>query len=401
MSDSYVLAIDAGTTGVRCRAVHADGRPSVSSYREFTQHFPEPGRVEHDAAEIWNAVRITFAEVVASQGTPAAIGITNQRETVVAWNRSTGEVHGRAIVWQDRRTADLCERLTNAGALETVRSLSGLVLDPYFSGTKIAWMLANGVPRHPDVVFGTIDSWILWNLTGGEVLATDPSNASRTMLFDIRSLRWSDTLGDLLGVPIANLPEVRPSSGRLGVTRAEGLPSGVPVSGIAGDQQAALFGQACFRPGMAKNTYGTGSFVLMNIGDRCPDPSPGLLTTVAWSIADSHGTVETSYALEGSFNGCATVWGSSARRRRSGRWHRPSSTVAEFSSFRPSPVSEAHGGTRTLAEASSASRAARLVRTSPVPWSRPWRCKPVTRSGRWSRRADDASRIFASTAGPR
>ena len=310
MSDSYVLAIDAGTTGVRCRAVHADGRPSVSSYREFTQHFPEPGRVEHGAAEIWNAVRITFAEVVASQGTPAAIGITNQRETVVAWNRSTGEVHGRAIVWQDRRTADLCERLTNAGALETVRSLSGLVLDPYFSGTKIAWMLANGVPRHPDVVFGTIDSWILWNLTGGEVLATDPSNASRTMLFDIRSLRWSDTLGDLLGVPIANLPEVRPSSGRLGVTRAEGLPSGVPVSGIAGDQQAALFGQACFRPGMAKNTYGTGSFVLMNIGDRCPDPSPGLLTTVAWSIADSHGTVETSYALEGSIfvTGAAVQW---------------------------------------------------------------------------------------------
>lgn len=310
MSDSYVLAIDAGTTGVRCRAVRADGRPSVSSYREFTQHFPEPGWVEHDAVEIWNAVRVTFAEVVASQGTPAAIGITNQRETVVAWNRSTGEVHGRAIVWQDRRTADHCERLTNAGAIETVRSLSGLVLDPYFSGTKIAWMLANGAPRHPDVVFGTIDSWILWNLTGGEVLATDPSNASRTMLFDIRSLRWSDTLGDLLGVPIANLPEVRPSSSRFGVTRADGLPTGVPVSGIAGDQQAALFGQACFRPGMAKNTYGTGSFVLMNIGDRCPDPSPGLLTTVAWSIADSHGGVETSYALEGSIfvTGAAVQW---------------------------------------------------------------------------------------------
>lgn len=149
MSDSYVLAIDAGTTGVRCRAVRADGRPSVSSYREFTQHFPEPGWVEHDAVEIWNAVRVTFAEVVASQGTPAAIGITNQRETVVAWNRSTGEVHGRAIVWQDRRTADHCERLTNAGAIDTVRSLSGLVLDPYFSGTKIAWMLANGAPATP------------------------------------------------------------------------------------------------------------------------------------------------------------------------------------------------------------------------------------------------------------
>lgn len=310
MSDPYVLAIDAGTTGVRCRCVHADGRPSVSSYREFTQYFPEPGWVEHDAIEIWNAVRATFAEIVAHQGTPVAIGITNQRETVVAWNRATGEVHGRAIVWQDRRTTDHCERLVSAGALETVRSLCGLVLDPYFSGTKIAWMLAHGVPRSPDVVFGTIDSWILWNLTGGEVLATDPSNASRTMLFDIRSLQWSDTLGDLLGVPISNLPEVRPSSGRFGVTRADGLPNGVPVSGIAGDQQAALFGQACFRPGMAKNTYGTGSFVLMNVGDRCPDPSPGLLTTVAWSIADSKGVVETSYALEGSIfvTGAAVQW---------------------------------------------------------------------------------------------
>jgi len=310
MSDPYVLAIDAGTTGVRCRCVYADGRPSVSSYREFTQYFPEPGWVEHDAIEIWNAVRATFAEIVAHQGTPVAIGITNQRETVVAWNRATGEVHGRAIVWQDRRTTDHCERLVNAGALETVRSLCGLVLDPYFSGTKIAWMLAHGVPRGPDVVFGTIDSWILWNLTGGEVLATDPSNASRTMLFDIRSLQWSDTLGDLLGVPISNLPEVRPSSGRFGVTRADGLPIGVPVSGIAGDQQAALFGQACFRPGMAKNTYGTGSFVLMNVGDRCPDPSPGLLTTVAWSIADSNGVIETSYALEGSIfvTGAAVQW---------------------------------------------------------------------------------------------
>jgi glycerol kinase len=310
MSNSYVLAIDAGTTGVRCRAVHSDGRPSVSSYREFTQHFPEPGWVEHDPIEIWNAVRITFAEVVATEGTPAAIGITNQRETVVAWNRATGEVHGRAIVWQDRRTAEHCERLARDGALDTVRSITGLVLDPYFSGTKMAWMLANGVPRHPDVVFGTIDSWILWNLTGGDVLATDPSNASRTMLFDIRTLRWSEPLGDLLGVPVSNLPDVLPSSGRFGVTRAEGLPTGVPVSGIAGDQQAALFGQACFRPGMAKNTYGTGSFVLMNVGADCPAPSPGLLTTVAWSVRGADGTVDTAYALEGSIfvTGAAVQW---------------------------------------------------------------------------------------------
>jgi glycerol kinase len=310
MSGSYVLAIDAGTTGVRCRSVHPDGRPSVSSYREFTQYFPEPGRVEHDPVEIWNAVRTTFAEVVAAEGVPETIGITNQRETVVAWNRSTGEVHGRAIVWQDRRTAEHCERLTHGGALDTVRSITGLVLDPYFSGTKIAWLLDNGVPRHPDVVFGTIDSWILWNLTGGDVLATDPSNASRTMLFDIRSLRWSEPLGDLLGVPVTNLPDVRPSSGRFGLTRAEDLPTGIPVSGIAGDQQAALFGQACFRPGMAKNTYGTGSFVLMNVGADCPAPSPGLLTTVAWSIGNSDGDVDTTYALEGSIfvTGAAVQW---------------------------------------------------------------------------------------------
>ncbi len=310
MSEPYVLAIDAGTTGVRCRAVHPDGRAGATSYREFTQHFPEPGWVEHDPVEIWNAVRATFADVVAVEGVPATIGITNQRETVVAWNRRSGEVHGRAIVWQDRRTAEHCESLTRAGALEEVRSITGLVLDPYFSGTKISWMLAHGVPRGGDVVFGTIDSWILWNLTGGEVLATDPSNASRTMLFDIGQLHWSESLCDLLDVPRSSMPEVRPSSGRFGVTRAPGLPTGVPVSGIAGDQQAALFGQACFRAGMAKNTYGTGSFVLMNVGPHRPEPSPGLLTTVAWSIARPDGTVDTAYALEGSIfvTGAAVQW---------------------------------------------------------------------------------------------
>ena len=226
------MAIDAGTTGVRCRAVFVDDQEVVAAYREFTQHFPEPGWVEHDAEEIWRAVVETFNEVVAQIGTPLAIGITNQRETVVAWNRATGEVYGRAIVWQDRRSAPMCEKLSSDGHLETVRSITGLVLDPYFSGTKMAWMLEHGVPVSSDLALATIDSWILWKLTHGEVFATDPSNASRTMLFDIRSLTWSPTMSELLGVPLQCLPEVRPSSGRFGITASPQLPTGIPISGI-------------------------------------------------------------------------------------------------------------------------------------------------------------------------
>lgn len=306
-----VIAIDAGTTGVRSRAVFTDA-PSVSSYREFGQHYPEPGQVEHDAVEIWERVRDTLldvvAEVAAQGATVAAIGITNQRETVLAWSRTTGEPYGTAIVWQDRRTAARCDELTEAGALPRVREITGLVLDPYFSGTKVEWLLANrDIPVTDDLAIGTIDSWLLWNLTGGEVHATDPSNASRTMLFDIRTLGWSAEMCDLLHVPMSALPTVMPSSGRFGVTSDRcGIPAGIPVSGIAGDQQAALFGQACFVPGTAKNTYGTGSFVLMNVGDRCPPPTEGMLTTVAWTLAD--GT--TAYALEGSIfvTGAAIQW---------------------------------------------------------------------------------------------
>lgn len=306
-SEPFVVAIDAGTTGVRSRAVFTDDRPPVASYREFPQYFPEPGRVEHDADEIWQAVRATLAEVVAQVGTPSAIGITNQRETVVAWDRATGRPYGRAIVWQDRRTAGMCDALRAEGHLELVREQTGLVLDPYFSGTKMAWLLSEGVPAGPQLALGTIDSWVLWNLTGGEVFATDPSNASRTMLYDIGALDWSTELADLLGVPLDALPEVRPSSGRFGITSDRcGAPAGIPVSGIAGDQQAALFGQACFQPGTAKNTYGTGSFVLMNVGATCPRPSEGMLTTVAWTLAD--GT--TAYALEGAIfvTGAAVQW---------------------------------------------------------------------------------------------
>ena len=304
------MAIDAGTTGVRCRAVFIDGQEVVAAYREFTQHFPEPGWVEHDAEEIWRAVVETFNEVVAQIGTPLAIGITNQRETVVAWNRSTGEVYGRAIVWQDRRSAPMCEKLSLDGHLETVRSITGLVLDPYFSGTKMAWMLEHGVPVSSDLALATIDSWILWKLTDGQVFATDPSNASRTMLFDIRSLEWSSTMSELLGVPVTFLPKVLPSSGRFGTTASPELPMGIPISGIAGDQQSALFGQTCFTTGMAKNTYGTGSFILMNVGSQCPEPTTGLLTTVAWSISHSDGTVTTAYALEGAIfvTGAAVQW---------------------------------------------------------------------------------------------
>lgn len=305
---TWVLALDAGTTGVRSRAVFADGRPSVGAYSEFGQHFPRPGWVEHDATEIWDVAKQTILEVMAAVGEPpAAIGITNQRETVVAWNRATGEPYARAIVWQDRRTADRCAALAAAGHLALIRDRTGLVLDPYFSATKVEWLLANGVPPSADLAIGTIDTWLLWNLTGGEVLATDPSNASRTMLLDITTLAWSDELLELFGVPARALGTVLPSSGRFGVTSARsGVPAGIPISGIAGDQQAALFGQCCIRPGMAKNTYGTGSFVLLNVGGVCPPPAEGLLTTVAWTLAD--GT--TAYALEASIfvTGAAVQW---------------------------------------------------------------------------------------------
>jgi glycerol kinase len=310
VSSSYVLAIDAGTTGVRSRAVFQDGRPSVSSYREFTQHFPRPGWVEHDADEIWAAVKTTFSDVVGQCGTPDAIGITNQRETVVAWSRKTGRTFGAAIVWQDRRTAETCDRLAAEGHLPTIRRTTGLVLDPYFSGTKMAWMLDNGVVASSDLAFGTIDSWLIWKLTGGKIFATDPSNASRTMLFDIRSMTWSEEMSRILGVPLHTLPEVRPSSGRFGTTECDELPKGIPISGVAGDQQSALFGQACFRTGMAKNTYGTGSFLLMNVGPTCPEPTEGLLTTVAWTLANRDGSHSTTYALEGAIfvTGAAVQW---------------------------------------------------------------------------------------------
>ena len=304
---AVVIAIDAGTTGIRSRAVYADGSPSVSAYQEFTQYFPTPGWVEHDANEIWQAVHATLSAVIAQVNAPiAAIGITNQRETVLAWDKLTGKPYGKAIVWQDRRTADRCGEL--ASELPLVRAKTGLVLDPYFSGSKMEWLLVHGnVPNTAQLALGTIDSWIIWNLTQGAAFVTDASNASRTMLFDITAMKWSPELCSLFGVPMRALPTVVASSGRAGVTAASaGIPAGIPISGIAGDQQAALFGQACFETGSSKNTYGTGSFVLMNVGTTCPQPTEGMLTTVAWDL----GTGETTYALEGAIfvTGSAIQW---------------------------------------------------------------------------------------------
>ena len=312
---SVVVAIDAGTTGVRAIAFDHGGAAVDGAYREFTQHFPRPGWVEHDAEEIWDVTQAVLGDLGDRLGdrTVAAVGITNQRETAVVWDAATGRPLHRALVWQDRRTADWCDELEAAGHLPVVRERTGLVLDPYFSGSKLHWLFTTGgVPTGPDTRFGTVDSWLVWKLTGGAAHITDPSNASRTLLYDIRALAWDDELCDLFGVPPHVLPEVRPSSGRYGVTTAEvaGLGAGVPVSGIAGDQQAALFGQACFEPGMTKNTYGTGSFVLMNVGDTCPPPVEGLLTTVAWTIPGSGGPPTTAYALEGSIfiTGAAVQW---------------------------------------------------------------------------------------------
>jgi glycerol kinase len=313
---TVLLAIDAGTTGVRSLAINTSGRAIATSYREFPQHFPQPGWVEHDAQDIWRVTQETLRDVSAQMRDAdeqiAAIGITNQRETVVVWDRTTAQPLARAIVWQDRRTAERCDALRAAGHEPDIRRLTGLVLDPYFSATKLEWLLRNGAvaASDPNLAFGTVDSWLLWNLTGGSsggVHATDPSNASRTMLYDIGACEWSDHLCGLFGIPRSCLPDVMPSSGRFGVTDpdcAAGL--AVPVGGIAGDQQSALFGQACVEPGMTKNTYGTGSFVLTNVGTTMPDPVEGLLTTIAWSLTPGR----TTYAMEGAIfvTGAAVQW---------------------------------------------------------------------------------------------
>jgi glycerol kinase len=323
-SSPVVVAIDAGTSGVRSVVVDHQGSVVDLAYRELNQHFPRPGWVEHDPVEIWDSVAATLAEVAGrltdTDRIPVAIGITNQRETVVAWDRRTGRPLHNAIVWQDSRTAADCDSLVEAGHLPLVRARTGLVLDPYFSATKMRWMLQHGgVEPSPDLALGTVDAWVLWNLTGGTadgLFATDATNASRTLLYDIVDRRWSAELCDVFELSLAHLPEVRPSCGRFAPVAADAvggdsLLAGVPISGVAGDQHAALFGQVCFEPGMAKATYGTGSFVLMNVGGECPAPVDGLLSTLAWDLGAAAGTGSpVAYALEGSVfvSGAAVQW---------------------------------------------------------------------------------------------
>jgi glycerol kinase len=311
----YVLALDQGTTGSTALVVDADGAVCARGYAELPQHFPRPGWVEHEPEDIWATVEIAATAALRAAGVAggeiAAIGITNQRETTIVWERASGRPIHRAIVWQCRRTAEACDRLKADGLEGLFRRKTGLVLDAYFSGTKIAWLLdhvpgARARAERGELAFGTVDTWLLWRLTRGAVHATDPSNASRTLCFDIEKLAWDGELAGALGVPMTLFPEVRPSAGVFGETAAGGaLPAGIPIAGIAGDQQAALFGQNCLEPGTAKNTYGTGCFLLLNTGERPVTSTHGLVTTVAWSLGG-----RVSYALEGSvfIAGAAIQW---------------------------------------------------------------------------------------------
>jgi glycerol kinase len=309
---SYVLALDQGTTSSRAIVFDAEGSAVAFAQGEFRQIYPQPGQVEHAAEEIWGSQVAVAAEAIARAGITArdlaAVGITNQRETTVIWERATGRPVCNAIVWQDRRTADLCDRLRSDGLEPLFRERTGLLLDPYFSGTKIAWMLANVPGAHAaaeagELAFGTVDSWLIWKLTGGALHATDATNASRTLLWNIHTGAWDPELLDALGVPAAMLPEVRSSSEVYAETLPGILGAPVPLAGVAGDQQSALFGQACVKPGMAKNTYGTGCFLLLNTGARPVASASRLLTTPACRIGPAQ-----DYALEGSvFVGGAVV----------------------------------------------------------------------------------------------
>lgn len=312
MSNQYILALDQGTTSSRSLVFDGAGRVVAMAQQEFSQHFPQPGWVEHDPAEILSTQFATAREAVANAGLTmadiAAIGITNQRETTVVWDRATGQAIHNAIVWQDRRTADFCDELREAGEAGRIRAATGLELDAYFSGTKAAWILdhvdgARERAKRGELAFGTVDSFLIWHLTGGEVHATDPSNASRTLLYNLHDLAWDPGMLDLFRVPASVLPDVQPSSGVYGHATALSSEHAPPIAGVAGDQQSALFGQQCTAPGMVKNTYGTGCFMLMNTGTKAVASQHRLLTTVAWQIGD-----ETHYALEGSiFMGGATV----------------------------------------------------------------------------------------------
>ncbi len=310
----YILSLDQGTTSSRTILFDLEGNPVATAQQEFTQHYPKPGWVEHNAEEIWESQLATVKQCLARAGVSpekiVAIGVTNQRETTVIWNKKNGKPVGHAIVWQDRRTVDICEGLKQRGLAETFRKRTGLVLDPYFSGTKIKWMLDNEPSLRPlaekgELACGTIDSWLIYKLTGGAVHATDVSNASRTLLFNIHKLAWDDELLEILTVPRSLLPEVKASAADFGTTDRGLFGAAIPIRGVAGDQQAALFGQVCLQPGMAKNTYGTGAFLVMNTGPK-PVDAKEVIATVAWQI----GSNPAQYALEGSIfiAGAAVQW---------------------------------------------------------------------------------------------
>ncbi|MBO4283111.1 MAG: glycerol kinase GlpK [Clostridia bacterium] len=308
---NYLMALDQGTTSSRCILFDEGGRIVASAAHEFPQYFPREGWVEHDPMEIWSSQIGVASEALLKTGATwrsvRAIGITNQRETTIVWDRKTGAPVYRAIVWQCRRTAPRCEELRAAGLAETIRKKTGLLPDPYFSATKLEWIFQN-VPgtleraKRGELCFGTVDCWLLWKLTGGRVHATDVTNASRTMLFNIHTLSWDDELLDLFGIPRAILPTVLPSSGLFGYAAPDVLGAGIPITGIAGDQQAALFGEGCHTPGSLKNTYGTGGFLLMNTGEKPVEQDKGLVSTVAWQIGD-----RVNYALEGSVFVCGSA----------------------------------------------------------------------------------------------
>ncbi|MGN5652249.1 glycerol kinase GlpK [Bacillus sp. Brlt_9] len=311
----YILSLDQGTTSSRAILFNKKGEIVHSAQKEFTQHFPKPGWVEHNAQEIWGSILAVIATCLSEADVKpeqiAGIGITNQRETAVVWDKTTGKPIYNAIVWQSRQTVEICDELKEKGYSETVREKTGLLIDAYFSGTKVKWILDNvegarEKAENGDLLFGTIDTWLVWKLSGGKAHVTDYSNASRTLMFNIHDLQWDDELLDMLTVPKSMLPEVRPSSEIYGETiDYHFFGQNVPIAGVAGDQQAALFGQACFGEGMAKNTYGTGCFMLMNTGEKAVASEHGLLTTIAWGIDG-----KVNYALEGSIfvAGSAIQW---------------------------------------------------------------------------------------------
>jgi len=302
--DSYILALDQGTTSSRAIVFDHSGNIITVAQKAYQQHFPKPGWVEHDPQEIWQTQLYVAQQALKQAGITGAqihaLGITNQRETTIVWDRTTGQPVHNAIVWQDRRTAELCKKLADDGYTDLFKKKTGLLLDAYFSGTKIKWILDNvagarALAEQGHLAFGTVDSWLVWNLTGGACHVTDVSNASRTLLFNIHSLNWDDELLDILSIPRSLLPEVRSCSEVYGNTKTELLGCEIPIAGMAGDQQAALFGQTCFEPGMMKNTYGTGSFIVLNTGTTPVESANNLLTTIAWKINDNP-----VYALEGS-----------------------------------------------------------------------------------------------------